>query len=85
MDPWLPGCPLVAVNEDMPVFYVKNGAHHTDSFLPKPDDDQLGTNVREVQDQIVAQLGKWFKKYSKDLNDPKSAFAQEIKNPTSFV
>jgi hypothetical protein len=48
MDPWLPGCPLVAVNEDMPVFYIKNGAHHTDSFLPKPDDDKLGTNVREV-------------------------------------
>jgi hypothetical protein len=48
MDPWLPGCPLEAVNEDMPVYYVKNGAHHTDSFLMHASDETLGVNVRAI-------------------------------------
>ena len=33
----------------------------------------------------MVQLGKWFGKYKKDLADPNSGYAKEIKNPTSFV
>jgi len=40
MDPWVTGCPHKAVNEDSPVLYVKNGAHHQDSFLPKKGDPE---------------------------------------------
>jgi len=46
MDPWLPGCPQKAVNEDLPVLTVRNGAHHTDNFLPRDDDDPELTQVR---------------------------------------
>ena len=49
MDPWLVGCVQKEVNPDLPVIYVKNGAHHTETFLPQADDAQRGTNVVEVR------------------------------------
>ena len=38
-DPWLPGCLQDQVNADMPVLTVRNGAHHTDSFMPIEGED----------------------------------------------
>lgn len=61
-DPWLPGCLQDQVNEDMPVLTVRNGAHHTDSFMPIPGEDQvgLGSNLKDVRAQVESHLSKWF-------------------------
>ena len=46
MDPWLVGCVRSQVNENLPVFTVKDGAHHADSFLPRNDDSGSLKSVR---------------------------------------
>jgi len=73
-DPWLPGCLQDQVNEDMPVLTVRNGAHHTDSFMPIEGEDQVGkgSNLHEVRAQVESYLTKWFAQYAKERETAKA-------------
>ena len=76
LDPWLAGCVQEQVNEDLPVLTVKNGAHHTDSFLPRDTDEAEGSNLVEVRAQIEKHLEKWMDRYQKQLDSVKGALMQ---------
>jgi len=85
MDPWLPGCVQTQVKDDLPVLTVKNGAHHADSYLPRPDDsNSTETNVNEVRSQIMGYLEKWFSQHAKELKESKSkASMVQVQNQLS--
>lgn len=76
LDEWLPGCVQETVKEDLPTFLIKNGAHHSESFLPKPDDDKLGTNLIEVRASIESYLEKWMAKYRDENKSLKGSMQQ---------
>ena len=67
LDPWLPGCLQVEVNEDMPVLTIKNGGHHAETFLPIENEDSVGpgSNIRETRAKIESYLEKWISRHEK--------------------
>lgn len=79
-DPWLPGCLQDQVNEDMPVLTVRNGAHHTDSFMPIDGEDQVGkgSNLHEVRAQVATYLQKWFDQYAKERKSKGHSLTQLV-------
>ena len=49
----------------MPVLTVRNGGHHTDSFMPKAGEDEVppGTNLTPLRAQIEHYISKWISKW----------------------
>lgn len=77
-DPWRAGGLTEFVNLHLPLYTIKNGAHHLDLREPTKVDE--GTDVEFVRDQETMIISEWIENYNRRqrtyTKDPKVALYQ---------
>ncbi|EGR33905.1 serine carboxypeptidase s28 family protein, putative, partial [Ichthyophthirius multifiliis] len=65
LDPWSGGSPTQFINENLPVFYMEQAAHHNDLRLPAQGDPQSVIQGRKLE---IFYIKKWIRFYENNNN-----------------
>ncbi len=71
----MPGSPNAYIDSELPVYIIKNGAHHLDLREPQAGDEDTGVNF--VREQQAALIDLWIKEYKGlQIGEPKPLMLQ---------